>query len=71
MRALLNFMRDYWSIIWPFTCNHVWEYDQSNPAKRTCSHCERHEWMFTLKYPSETEPSIQWKEMPRHAPPSR
>jgi hypothetical protein len=42
---------------------HVWECDSLNSAKRTCERCGRHEWMFHLRYPSETEPSIQWQHM--------
>ena len=48
----------------PAGWGHAWEYDEHNSAKRTCSRCGRHEWMFWLRYPSETEPSEQWKHMP-------
>lgn len=43
---------------------HRWDYDEHNSAKRTCDRCGRHEWMFHLRFPSATEPSIQWRHMP-------
>lgn len=49
-----------------YFCNHNWEYDPSNSAKRTCKKCGRHEWMMANRYPSFDEPSLKWFHMAHH-----
>jgi len=44
---------------------HLWDYDDTNGAKRTCSCCGRHEWLFWRRFPMGGEPAWSWTQM-RH-----
>jgi hypothetical protein len=44
--------------------SHVWEDYDNSTAKRQCTCCLRVEWLFSRLYPSSTQPSLVWREMP-------
>lgn len=45
------------------SCTHDWRTYDQNTAKRRCSKCGQAQWLYQLPFPSETKPSLQWKNM--------
>lgn len=52
--------RSWWS--WR-ACKH--DFVENAVAKRFCTKCGEEQWLFSLAYPSENEPSLRWKTMDR------
>ena len=52
MRAVVNFFRDLWKLLFPASaCHHTWKLDPNNSAIRTCTKCQEEQWFITRLYP--------------------